>query len=101
MKIMVWASPVSKLIHKFLMYNQASITENFLYIFQIFFLLGGGGISSFLREGKVAQICLEMVKLIFRMKARKFCSVGKCQAIDVSSITTATFCQNNMFFCEC
>ena len=93
---------MSKLIHKFLMYNQASITENFLYIFQIFFFLGeGGGISSFLREGKVAQICLEMVKLIFRMKARKFCSVGKCQAIDVSSITTATFCQNNMFFCEC
>ena len=93
---------MSKLIHKFLMYNQASITENFLYIFQIFFFFGGGGgISSFLREGKVAQICLEMVKLIFRMKARKFCSVGKCQAIDVSSITTATFCQNNMFFCEC
>ena len=34
MKIMVWASPVSKLIHKFLLYNQASITEKFLCIFQ-------------------------------------------------------------------
>ena len=113
MKIMVWASPVSKLIHKFLLYNQASITEKFLCIFQFsghlqvktphFVKVGGRGgrvvISSFLREGKVAQICLEMVKLICRMKARKFFSVGKCQAIDV--ITTATFCQNNMFFCEC
>ena len=52
MKIMVWASPVSKLIHKFLLYNQASITEKFLCIFQfsghlqvkpLFFVRGGGG----------------------------------------------------------
>ena len=105
---------MSKLIHKFLLYNQASITEKFLCIFQFsghlqvktphFVKVGGrgggeGGYIQLFKEGKVAQICLEMVKLICRMKARKFFSVGKCQAIDVLS-QLQLFAKIICFFCE-